>query len=31
MAFSYGRRLDRGGNIRPAMAKSAAVATYRLF
>ena len=26
MAFSCGRRLDRGGNIRPAVAKSAAVA-----
>jgi hypothetical protein len=30
MAFSCGRRLDRGGNIRPAVAKSAAVAMYRL-
>src|SRR5690349_22517743 len=30
MASSYGRRLDRGGNIRPTMAKSAAVASHRL-
>src|SRR6476661_2772390 len=30
MAFSYGRRLGRGGNIRPTMAKSAAVASHRL-
>src|ERR1041384_2354658 len=30
MAFSYGRRLDRGGNIGPAMSKTAAVATRRL-
>jgi hypothetical protein len=30
MAFSYGRRLDRGGNIPPGVAKSAAVASRRL-
>src|ERR1700741_1338900 len=30
MVFSYGRRHDRGGNIRPAVAKSAAVAMHRL-
>src|SRR4051812_22944986 len=29
MAFSYGLRRDRGGNIRRAMAKSAAVAVGR--